>query len=608
MPFLSVPRSRPYGAVLLALALLASVAVAIAARAPEPAPIAAPPRESLRPVSSTTGPLLDDQSRAALLDARQRAIAAGASNELADVHAALARDALARVSTLTVHWLDHRDPVTGLLPTRLRPDGQIWTYQDTASDLYPFLAIATKLLQPDRYGEILAVLDAERARSPGFPVDSPFGSDPVVNPDEEKRFLGATEYAKDGLLPLMDRLGPDPWLGRLTQIADRVLEAADTPTPEGPIVASSTELNGNTLQMLARLYWATRDPRYYEMGRRIAAVYLDYQLPITEHVPSHRWDFMANEPIGPRRFYLGDHGDEIVSGLVEWHRIESELNRPVAAQHRLAVRRLLDRLLTRGRTPDGLWFEMIDVPGGRVRDADLTDNWGYLAQAYLHQAQIERGLPNGDLTVALTYEQEVSRALEAVARTGAYPWEAGQMDGVADTVESALYVLRWLQSPAADSWVHQEAGVLMRFQQPDGRVTDENIDGNFIRTVMLYAEWLSQGVRLDPWSPDVGLGAVRDGDCLLVHLEAVAPWSGRAVFDSERHRANLDLPTDYPRLNQWMQWFTVSPGARYELTGEGVAPLRLNGVELLAGQPVTLTADQAVSWRVCPLTPTSAGR
>ena len=46
----------------------------------------------------------------------------------------------------------------------------------------------------------------------------------------DDRIFGNAEYAKDGLLPMVDRLGPDPWLGRLVEIADEILAASATPT------------------------------------------------------------------------------------------------------------------------------------------------------------------------------------------------------------------------------------------------------------------------------------------------------------------------------------------------------------------------------------------
>jgi hypothetical protein len=453
---------------------------------------------------------------------------------------------------------------------------------------------------PDRFDEILATLAAERRLTRGFPKDVALDTLLPVEREPEKAMLGVVEYAKDGLLPLVESLGPDPWLYRLREVMDAVIIASATPTPAGPIPSAAAEINGSALQALARLTWATDDPLYLQAGRQIAAAYLERALPTTEYIPPHRWDFMENEPIGPRRFYLGDHGNEIVAGLVEWHRVEVRLGLPEAPAHREAINKMLDRLLQKGRTPQGLWYEIIDVPSGRVRDRDLTDNWGYLGQAYLDQAAAERTALNGDLASAIRYELAASTMLRAVTAVDFYEWERGTMDGYADTLESALYLLRYLEDQAAADWVDEQVAVLYGYQRDDGSVTDENIDGNFVRTVLLYGLSLTRGARLEPWSPTVALGAAPDGGCLRVHLHAADLWRGRLLFDVPRHRQHLRLGLDYPRLNQWPEWWTVEASQRYAVALQDGTMLDVEGSTLAAGLPLTVAPGQETQLTVCP--------
>jgi hypothetical protein len=359
-------------------------------------------------------------------------------------------------------------------------------------------------------------------------------------------------------------------------------------------------VNGSALQALARLSWATNDPDYLRMGRQIASAYLDHTLPTTEYIPPHRWDFMENEPIGPRRFYLGDHGNEIVAGLVEWHRVETRLALPESSAHRVAINKMLDRLLQKGRTPEGLWYEIIDVPSGKVRDKDLTDNWGYLGQAYLDQAASEREAAFGDPVSAARYEQASVTMLRAVTTIDFYEWESGDMDGYADTLESALYLLRYIDDPEAADWVDEQVAVLYGYQHDDGSVTDENIDGNFVRTVLLYGLSLTRGTRVEPWNPRVALGAAWDGSCLRVHLHAEETWRGAVLFDTPRHKQHVGLRLDYPRLNQWPEWWTVDPARRYAVTMPDGTQLEIDGASLAAGLPLDLTPSTAHRLRVCP--------
>lgn len=541
------------------------------------------------------------RTRRTLLGERARLRAEGSYADVARLNSVLASEAFERAARVTTRWLDRRDQPTGLFPHTLRPDGRVWTYGDVGSDLYPFLAISTRYLLPERYPEILGTLAAERRLTRGFPQDVALDTLRPVKREPEKAMLNAVEYAKDGLLPLVESLGPDPWLRRLTEVVDAVLARADVPTPVGPIPSPAAEVNGSALQALARLTWLTGDPRYVEMGRRIAAAYLDYALPTTEGIPPHRWDFVENEPIGPRRFYLGDHGNEIVSGLVEWHRVETRLGLPEAPAHRAGIDRMLDRLLETGRNPDGLWYEIIDVPSGKVRDRDLSDNWGYLGQAYLHHAAALRADPAGDHAAAARYEQAAKTMLRAVTRVDFYAWERGTMDGYADTLESALYLLRYLNDPEASDWIDEQVAVLYGYQQGDGAVTDENIDGNFIRTVLLYGLSLTRGTRIEPWAPTVALGAAVEGGCLHVHLHTESAWQGRLLFDAPRHRLHVGLAEDYPRLNQWPEWWTVTAGQRYGVQLPDGSALELDGLELGAGLPLALAPDAAHQLRVCPI-------
>src|SRR5690606_35818022 len=123
-------------------------------------------------------------------------------------------------------------------------------------------------------------------------------------------------------------------------------------------------------------------------------------------------------------------------------------------------------------------------------------------------------------------------------------------------------------------------------------------DGNLARTSILYALWKTQGLTLRPWRQDVRVGAVRVGDELLVSLAADEPWTGKVIFDRPRHRAYLKLPMDYPRINQFPEWFTVEAERRYTLN-DGRGPARIvTGKALLDGLDVTLRPGEEVRLRV----------
>lgn len=550
------------------------------------------------------GPWPTPTSRALLLTAKR-----GATDEdpvaSARLNAVLAGEAFARAARVVDRWLGSRDPVTGLLTSSLGGQARAWEYSDTGADLFGHLAIGARLLRPERYREALAVLQAERRLGPRVPDDVSIPDGRQLGLSHPERVFGVAEYAKDGLLPLLEQVGPGPWLGRLTELADAILAEARVPTPRGPIPADSTEVNGDVLQVLARLAWATGEPRYRQAADRIVFAYLDV-LPRTRYLPPHRWDFVENEPLERRRFRLSDHGNEILPGLVEWHLGASLRGEPSAAQAREPLRKLLDRLLDKGRNDDGLWFRVLEVPSGRVDGEGLTDNYGYLLQAYLAAAIVEERAPDGDPARAARYRLAVRKALLALPRYPFYDWQHGEMDGYADAIESALYLLDEQEiSPAVD-WVDTQMAVLYGFQSADGAVLGEYLDGNFIRTTLLYGLARTRGLRAEPWREGILLGAAPDGRCLVASLTSPTDWEGRLVFDTPRHRLHLKLPLDYPRLNMWPEWFVVEADERYRVEDSGAQVAAVHaGRGLSSGLPVSLEAGVERQFRVCAESPLS---
>jgi hypothetical protein len=538
--------------------------------------------------------------RAALLRERASRTWAGDTAGVARLNAILATEGFRRSRLVLDRWIPRVDPHTGLLPSSLEPDGQLWAYGDTGSDLYPHLTIAAHLLAPESEHLFLNLLARERQLGPDVPDDVRIPSGEPLGLDDDDRIFGVAEYAKDGLLPITDRLGPDPWLGRLVEIADRLLAASSTPTrSHGMVPADSTEVNGDVLQILARVYWATGDPKYLEAADRISRTYTEEVFPTTTYLPPNRWDFVEKEPLDRRRFRLSDHGNEILSGLLEWHLAATLAGDPRASTDRLAIRRMLDRLADRGRSPDGLWMRVIEIPSGKVDQEGFSDNWGYVSQAFLIQALVERVAPDGDPDAAARYREVAAKSLSGVTKYRAYSWQSGEMDGYADAIESALYLLHEIDDPQAAMWVDDQIGTLYGFQQPDGAVVERDLDGNFIRSALNNAFRLTGGARVAPWSPDVWLGGVRDGGCLVLWVASDAPWQGSLVLDRPRHRDFLRMPYDYPRLNKWPEWFAAEAGMAYRVEDSQAGVQSVDGGALIQGFPLTLTPGQPRTLRIC---------
>jgi hypothetical protein len=538
-------------------------------------------------------------TRSDLVREKHRLRADGDPFGAASMSGILAAEGQIRAGRVLERWADRIDPETGLLPKGVDAADRLWDYADAGADLFPHLLIASHLLRSDAVAPLTAVIAAERRLGgSGLPGNVDLATD-RSDPRPRDRMYGAVEYAKDGLLPLVERLGPGPWLDRLREIMLAVDAASAVNTRFGMIPSDESEINGQALQVYARLYWATGDDRYRASADRIARAYLDLALPNTGWVPTRTWDFARERPKSSV-VQLRDHGNEVVAGLVEYHLIETALGLPSAADHRLRVRAMLDRLLAFGRDGHGMWRSAVDLETGESLKDTLSDNWGYLYAAYLAQALVEERWPGGDAAVAARYRAAAREGLAGAARLDLYPWQGDEQDGYADTVESALYLLDSLDAPEAARWTDRQAGTLFGAQADDGRVEDGYLDGNFVRTALLYASWQAGGVRLEPWSASATVGAVRDGDCLAV-VVAGRGWQGRLVFDTPRHREHLGLPVDYPRLNAWPEWFVVEPGGSYRIDAPATGSTRTMAAdELRDGLPLVIEAGREQRLSICP--------
>jgi hypothetical protein len=334
----------------------------------------------------------------------------------------------------------------------------------------------------------------------------------------------------------------------------------------GNLPASDAELNGDVLQTLFRLAPMTGDRRYLGWARRIADAYFDEVLPGNHGVPSSQWDFEKHR--GDGRLRLRDHGNETVVGLTLIYALDRPENR------RPAVARMLDRILA-SANPDGLFYNTVDAATLRPLDAGLSDNWGYVYGAVYTFYQC---------TGETKYRDAVRRALANLPRYRNYDWERGSFDGYADAIESALYLVNREPVPEALDWIESETQVLLGMQKPDGHIENWYGEGNFNRTLLLYAYYHSQGVRPDRWVPGLRVGAARSGRRLYLSVAAPPGWQGRLRFDFARHRRVLNLDQNYVRLNEFPEWYVVDENALYRLRGP--ADRVYLGSELIAGAPL----------------------
>lgn len=521
----------------------------------------------------------------------------------AQINAAFAQEAFVRADRVVAAWLQRRSPTLGLLPRRQRPGSPeyVWNYHDCAADCYAHFVIQASLFAPRHLPALREILATERGLNPGPPQPIDLNTGQKIPGTMVDLLFGAVEYAKDGLLPIAERLGANEWYQRLEEIAGQIVANAPVESQFGKLPAAASEKNGEALQVFARLYHRTRNPDYLAFGRRIADAYTQEVLPGNGGLPAWLWDFHNHRAKLPV-CRLRDHSNEVITGLVEWLVAERSAPDSRVSRYRPAVETMLNKLLAAGRYRDGMWQLVVDPFGPVNPPPEKTglpnDNWGYLYNAYITYAlQLSQDSP-----LRLRYLAEARRALQNVVHYKSARWEEGYYDGYCDALESALYLLEVFDEPEAGYWVDDEINVLFAYQRDDGFVGYQYLDGNFVRTSLLYGLFKTAGVRPAPWTPGIAVGAQRAPDGLCIFVESAEPWSGRLLFDSPRHAEHLKLPMNYPRLNAWPEWFTVENAKRYEVSDLDAKTSRVvDGRELREGLPLNFPSPGAARVRVRPM-------
>ena len=87
------------------------------------------------------------------------------------------------------------------------------------------------------------------------------------------------------------------------------------------------------------------------------------------------------------------------------------------------------------------------------------------------------------------------------------------------------------------------------------------------------------------------------GQEILLYLvfpgSAAEPWEGKLLFDVPRHKTQLHLPLDYPRINQFPEWFTVEAGRKHTVRNLAAgSETACTGKQMSEGIPVKLEAGK----------------
>jgi rhamnogalacturonyl hydrolase YesR len=480
-------------------------------------------------------------------------------------------------------WLKHADPDTGLIPRNLNRSRDIWNAKDSAADNYPFMVVTAAMTDRELLdGRMLEMLRTETrltSRIGNMPDTWSFSgkgfSTDKANLDSI--IFGSSEYMKDGLLAVTEWLGNCPWTDRMIGILDDVWKHAPVDTPFGRIPSTSTEVNGEMLQVTCRMYWMTGKKEYLEYAYRLGDYYL-----LGKNHPTRDMEKLT----------LIAHGGETVSGLCELYATVNAAAPGKKKEYEKPLYEMLDRILEIGRNEHGMIYSSINPIKG-THSGRIVDTWGYTYNAYYTVYMVDK---------VEKYREAVRKAMRSMKEHYTdYRWEGGSNDGFADSIEGGLNLHNRDPVDTIPEWIDHEILYMFKKQRPDGVIEGWHGDGNSARTWLMYALWKTQGLTIRPWRKDVRFGAVeRDGE-LCISLVADKPWKGILLFDKARHKTNLHLPIDYPRLNQFPEWFVTDSGKEYSLL-EVSADVRkqLSGKQLVDGIALELSPGTELRLSVLP--------
>jgi hypothetical protein len=495
--------------------------------------------------------------------------------QTASSNGSLVNEGYNRCISYVNEWMNHSDSLTGLIPRNINESRDYWNAWDAAADNYPFMVLTSSITMPEffrtRASEMLLTEERLTSRIGKLPDTYSFSKRGFRNEiaDTSQIIFGSAEYMKDGLIPLTEWLGESPWSKRMLGILDdlngltRVVEELPGSFYGGSAVA---EVNGDLLQVLSRMYWFTGKREYLEWASQIADHYLNE----------------TNLPTNVNgKLRIRDHGCEIISGLCEAYLAASWSWPEKRDEWKPYIHSMLDRILEIGRNPDGLFYNEINPVTGEIISDGIADTFGYTLNAYYFVYQLD--------SVA-AYREAVLKGLEALNRNYAgYDWERGSADGYTDAIEGALNLYNREQLTSVKEWIDSQIKVMWDMQKPSGMIEGWHGDGNFARTTIMYCLWKSQGLTAEDWHEDLKLGAECKDGVLYASISCDPGWSGKIKFDLPRWRDKMNMPVDYPRINQFQQWFTVEAWKNYEVRFHPSGKKKdFSGMELINGLQVSI--------------------
>jgi hypothetical protein len=478
-----------------------------------------------------------------------------------------------REQCLSVH-----DKQSGLF----RPAGREWNYRDTAADCYPFYVWAAYYTDKKILDTIMIeTLKAEQRlcnHLDRLPVHYDMDTEQKIVTTFDTMIFGASEYAKDGLIPIVEITGKEyPWFNRMRDLVDDIFKHARIDTPYGKIPSTNIEVNGELLQLLPRLYSMTGDQKYLNWAHRLA----DYYLLSGNFVPSR----------------LSDHGCEIIGGLGLLFAVDTAASQKKAEQYKPHIQYMFDEILRRGTNSDGIIIGSLQDSNGPHDNMTIQDGWGYDFVGFL---DYDLALGTGH------YREAIRRPMTNLLkpRYKKFNWGSNSRDNVADSVEGGLYLLYRIPVTEAFVWTDREIATLLVDHVDSDRLWGvHKLEANTVRTVLIHTMLHTRNTIARPWRKGLQVGAAPFHDGICIYIKSDKAYEGRLQFDIPRHRIYMGFGKDWPRMNAVPEWFTVEPDKshRYKVKDIDTEHTQILPGKLLSeGMPVLLEPNKPLRLIVTP--------
>ena len=380
-----------------------------------------------------------------------------------------------------------------------RPTGAEWNYRDTAADCYPFYVWAAYFTDQQVLDTVMIdALEAEQRlcnHLDRIPVSYDMDAGPKIEMDFDAMIFGASEYAKDGLVPIVEITGRDyPWFQRMQEIVDDIFKHAPYET-----------LRQDSLHERRGQRRPAADPA--------AAVFHDGRAEVSRlgappgRLLSVARRVRADAAVGPR---LRDHrrtGPAVCGGP---HGRSGEGATSTGPTWSTCSTRCCGA--ARIPTASSSATCRSTGPHDNVDDsatAGATISWVFSTTTWPWAPAATRGDPQAD-------DESAQAALLK------FNWDHGSRDNVADSVEGGLYLLRRFPVPEAFVWADREiATLLVDHADPERLWGVHKLEANTVRTVLIHTMLHTRNTIARPWQQGLQLGAAPCGEgiCLFCNRD-----------------------------------------------------------------------------------------